>query len=128
MKIYTDKTNTIRNGLLILGIMLSLATMYYVYQHNLKPSYINKVKVKLYGTWTEVGASSYDTDVISFSDAGVMMNDRLIATSLSLDGKMLVFRTGAGEKVYRLSDTGDDLQLKRVARGRDIQVFIKKAS
>jgi len=118
----SDKTNTLRKGLLFLIVILSLVLMYYFYQQ----SALDRVKEKIYGEWIEVGAPPYDTERMVISERGVMIGSRHIATSFSFSGKKLVVRTGSGERVYILSGTHDNPQLKRVSRGRSIQIFAQK--
>ncbi|MGY2572345.1 DUF2850 domain-containing protein [Vibrio sp. C8] len=99
--------------------LLCGALIYFGYQAYTNPS-------QVYGSWIEINAPGYRTEVITLSDQGVFRNHRLISTSFEYDGKNIKIETGQGRSVYALAGTENSPQLKRIQPASPIQRFIKQ--
>ncbi|GMM87781.1 hypothetical protein MTsN2n6_07550 [Vibrio fortis] len=108
--------------LLLAGLIAAVFASYTAYQTHQK--FIDPSNV--YGTWIEVGAPPYDTDILSLSEQGVVMNHRLISTNFKFNGKTITINTGSGETVYAISGTFNSPQLKRLVPEIPTQQFVKE--
>ena len=114
--------NSLHYNFLLVGFMIALTAIYFANQaHQQSVS-----KSNVYGTWIEVAAPPYNTDTLTLSDNGVIMNHRLIATSFDFDGKIVTISTGSGTTVYTISGTYDSPRLKRLEPSVPSQQFIKE--
>ncbi|UPR36480.1 DUF2850 domain-containing protein [Vibrio cyclitrophicus] len=114
--------NSLLYGFLLAGFMIALTAGYFAYQahqQSVSPS-------NVHGTWIEIGAPPYKTDILTLSDNGVMMNHRFISTSFDFDGKVVTINTGSGPTVYTISGTYDSPRLKRLVPSIPSQQFIKE--
>ncbi|MEZ8720236.1 DUF2850 domain-containing protein [Vibrio pomeroyi] len=114
--------NSLLYGFLLAGFMIALTAGYFAYQahqQSVSPS-------NVHGTWIEIGAPPYKTDILTLSDNGVMMNHRFISTSFDFDGKVVTINTGSGPRVYTISGTYDSPRLKRLVPSTPSQQFIKE--
>ena len=114
--------NSLLYGFLLAGFMVALTAGYFAYQahqQSVSPS-------NVHGTWIEIGAPPYKTDILTLSDNGVMMNHRFISTSFDFDGKIVTINTGSGPTVYTISGTYDSPRLKRLVPSTPSQQFIKE--
>ncbi len=114
--------NSLLYGLLLVGFMITVTAGYFAYQAHQKSVSPSNV----HGTWIEIGAPPYNTDILTLSDKGVMMNHRLITTSFDFDGKIVTINTGSGPRVYTISGTYDSPRLKRLEPSTPAQQFIKE--
>ena len=65
--------NSLRYLFLLVAAIIALTAGYFAYQthqQSVSPS-------NVYGTWIEIGAPPYKTDILTLSDNGVMMNPSL---------------------------------------------------
>lgn len=114
--------NSLRYLFLLIAAIIALTAGYLAYQthqQSVSPS-------NVHGTWIEIGAPPYKTDILTLSDNGVMMNHRFISTSFDFDGKVVTINTGSGETVYTISGTYDSPRLKRLVPSVPSQQFIKE--
>ncbi|MBY7729188.1 DUF2850 domain-containing protein [Vibrio bathopelagicus] len=114
--------NSLRYLFLLVAAIIALTAGYLAYQthqQSVSPS-------NVHGTWIEIGAPPYKTDILTLSDNGVMMNHRFISTSFDFDGKVVTINTGSGETVYTISGTYDSPRLKRLVPSVPSQQFIKE--
>ncbi|WP_165313513.1 DUF2850 domain-containing protein [Vibrio ziniensis] len=104
-----------------LGIaaLLCGSMIYFGYQSYTNPS-------QVYGSWIEINAPGYRTEVLTLNDQGVFRNHRLISTSFEYDGKNIKIETGQGRSIYALAGTDKSPQLKRIQPSSPIQRFIKQ--
>lgn len=93
------------SSLSILGVAFAML-LYVSYQDYVNPKHV-------FGSWIEIGAPNYQTEVLRFNEQGVYRNDRLISTNFEFDGAAITIRTGNGIFVYELSGTFNSPQLKR---------------
>ncbi|WP_394143231.1 DUF2850 domain-containing protein [Vibrio atypicus] len=110
--------------LLFVAIFLSLAAgfsslLLFSYQDYVHPKHV-------YGTWVEVGAPPYSTELLTLNAQGVFRNHRLIATSFEFDGKKIFVTTGQGTTIYQIAGTFNSPQLRRLEPNSPIQRFIKE--
>lgn len=90
-------------------------------------SYRDYVSPKqVYGSWIEIGAPSYQTEVLTFNEHGVFRNDRMVSTDFDYDGKNIEVETGLGVTIYQVTGTQKSPQLKRIEPSIPIQRFIKE--
>ncbi len=87
-------------------------------------SYINPTQV--YGSWIELNAPSYDTEIITLNEKGVFRNHYLVSTNFKFNGKRIEIKTGKGRAIYELAGTEKSPQLKRVQPVSPMQRFIKQ--
>ncbi|ENM5762214.1 DUF2850 domain-containing protein [Vibrio mimicus] len=106
------------SSLSILAVAFAML-LYVSYQDYVNPKHV-------YGSWVEIGAPSYQTEVLRFNDQGVFRNERLISTTFEFDGAAITIRTGNGTFVYELSGTFNSPQLKRIQPNSPIQRFIRE--
>lgn len=99
--------------------LLCGALVFFGYQSYTSPE-------QVYGSWIEINAPGYRTEVLTLNDQGVFRNNRLISTSFQYDGKRIHIKTGKGSTVYALAGTQNSPQLKRIEPATPIQRFIKK--
>ena len=114
--------NSLRYLFLLVAAIIALTAGYFAYQthqQSVSPS-------NVHGTWIEIGAPPYKTDILTLSDNGVMMNHRFISTSFDFDGKVVTINTGSGATVYTISGTYDSPRLKRLVPSVPSQQFIKE--
>ncbi|MEZ9287947.1 DUF2850 domain-containing protein [Vibrio lentus] len=114
--------NSLHYLFLLVAAIIALTAGYFAYQthqQSVSPS-------NVYGTWIEIGAPPYKTDILTLSDNGVMMNHRFISTSFDFDGKVVTINTGSGSTVYTISGTYDSPRLKRLVPSVPSQQFIKE--
>ncbi|WKY59957.1 DUF2850 domain-containing protein [Vibrio sp. SNU_ST1] len=114
--------NSLLYAFLIAGFMIFLTVGYFgyqAYQKSVSPS-------NVHGTWIEIGAPPYKTDILTLSDDGVMMNYRFISTSFDFDGKDVTINTGSGPTIYTISGTYDSPRLKRLVPNTPSKQFIKE--
>ena len=114
--------NSLRYLFLLVAAIIALTAGYLAYQthqQSVSPS-------NVHGTWIEIGAPPYKTDILTLSDNGVMMNHRFISTSFDFDGKVVTINTGSGATVYTISGTYDSPRLKRLVPSVPSQQFIKE--
>lgn len=105
------------SSLVILGSIF--ATLLYVsYQDYVNPKHV-------FGTWIEIGAPSYQTEVLRFNEQGVFRNDRLISTQFKFDGVKITIDTGSGTFIYELTGNVNSPQLKRLVPVNPLQRFIR---
>ncbi|MDE1241149.1 DUF2850 domain-containing protein [Vibrio aestuarianus] len=95
------------------------ALLFFSYQDYTHPK-------KVYGSWIEIGAPSYSTEIMTFNEKGVFRNSRLISTNFNYDGKEIEIRTGDGITIYQQSGTINSPQLKRIEPSTPNQRFIKQ--
>jgi len=95
------------------------ALIYFGYQSYTNPS-------QVYGSWIEINAPEYQTDILTLNARGVFRNNRLISTSFNYDGKNIEIETGKGTTIYALAGTQNSPQLKQIQPGSPIQRFIKQ--
>ncbi|MGR5000409.1 DUF2850 domain-containing protein [Vibrio celticus] len=114
--------NSLLYGFLLAGFMVALTAGYFAYQAHQQSVSPNNV----YGTWIEIAAPPYNTDILTLSENGVMMNHRLITTSFDFNGKIVTINTGSGTTVYTISGTYDSPRLKRLEPSVPSQQFIKE--
>lgn len=101
-------------------VALASAMMVYLsYQQSVNPK-------QVFGTWVEIGAPSYQTEVLRFSEQGVHRNERLVSTNFTFNGTNITINTGNGTFVYQLTGTFNAPQLKRVEPSYPTQRFIRK--
>ncbi|MCL9780110.1 DUF2850 domain-containing protein [Vibrio sp. S4M6] len=101
-------------------LTVSFSTLVYVsYQDYVDPKHV-------YGDWIEIGAPSYDTDIITLNETGVYKNSRLVTTEFEFDGSEISIKTGGGETVYIIAGSFDSPQLKRVVPATPSKRLIKK--
>ncbi|WP_299691618.1 DUF2850 domain-containing protein [uncultured Vibrio sp.] len=122
----TNNRDLIANSMLyiffVAGFMIALTAGYFAYQahqQSVSPS-------NVYGTWIEIGAPPYQSDILTLSENGVMMNHRFISTSFDFDGKIVTINTGSGATVYTISGTYDSPRLKRLVPSSPSQQLIKE--
>lgn len=116
------KSSTIRTASVFIFVSLALlfgALLYCSYQDYVHPKHV-------YGTWIEVGAPPYQTEILTLNDHGVLRNDKLISTTFDFDGQRVTIHTGSGDSVYQMSGTFQSPQLKRLVPNSPTQRFIKK--
>ncbi|MGL4828338.1 MAG: DUF2850 domain-containing protein [Vibrio sp.] len=106
------------SSLTILGTAFTVL-LYLSYQ-----DYVNPKQV--FGAWVEIGAPSYQTEVLRFNEQGVFRNDRLISTNYEFNGVEITIRTGSGTFIYELSGTFNSPQLKRIQPSSPTQRFIRE--
>ncbi|NOH99860.1 DUF2850 domain-containing protein [Vibrio kanaloae] len=114
--------NLLLYGFLFAGFMIALSAGYFAYQthqQSVSPS-------NVYGTWIEIAAPPYNTDILTLSDKGVIMNHRLISTAFDFDGQIVTINTGSGKTVYTISGAYDSPRLKRLVPSTPSQQFIKE--
>lgn len=87
-------------------------------------SYTNPTQV--YGSWIEINAPNYHTEVLTLNEQGVFRNHRLVSTNFEYDGKSIEIETGNGRSVYMISGTEKSPQLKRIEPASPAQRFIKE--
>ncbi len=87
-------------------------------------SYTNPNQV--YGSWIEINAPDYHTEVLTLNEQGVFRNHRLVSTNFEYDGKKIKVETGDGLSVYMISGTEKSPQLKRIEPVSPAQRFIKE--
>lgn len=104
---------------LSIAALLCGALIYFGYQDYTNPS-------QVYGSWIEINAPEYRTEVLTLNDQGVFRNHRLISTSFEYDGKNIKIDTGQGRSIYALAGTNNSPQLKRIQPASPIQRFIKQ--
>ncbi|MCF7505989.1 MULTISPECIES: DUF2850 domain-containing protein [Vibrio] len=114
--------NSLLYSFLLAGFMIALTAGYFAYQAHQQSVSPNNV----HGTWIEIGAPPYKTDILTLSDNGVMMNHRFISTSFDFDGKVVTVNTGSGPTIYTISGTYDSPRLKRLFPSTPSQQFIKE--
>ncbi|WP_428774686.1 DUF2850 domain-containing protein [Vibrio sp.] len=95
------------------------ALLYFSYHDYVNPKHV-------YGNWVEIGAPTYNTEVITLDKSGVFRNSRMVATQFGFDGKMVTIETGQGKSVYKMAGTIDSPQLKRIEPYTPMQRFIKQ--
>ncbi len=95
------------------------ALIFYGYQSYTSPK-------QVYGSWIEINAPGYYTEVLTLNDQGVFRNNRLVSTNFDYDGKKILIKTGKGRAVYALAGTEQSPQLKRIEPASPVQRFIKK--
>ncbi|CAH0536303.1 DUF2850 domain-containing protein [Vibrio marisflavi] len=110
---------TVTYSVLIFAGMGFSALIYVSYQDYVDPKHV-------YGDWIEVGAPSYDTDVITLNRTGVFKNNRLITTQFKFNGKRVSIETGSGVTVYAVAGSYKSPQLKRISPETPSQRLIKK--
>ncbi|MEH0689013.1 DUF2850 domain-containing protein [Vibrio cholerae] len=104
----------------IIGLALGFSALLYVsYQDYVHPKHV-------YGRWIEIGAPTYNTEVLTLSSEGVFRNDRLVATDFEFDGKKVFVTTGGGKSIYQIAGTFSSPQLKRLEPNSPTQRFIKE--
>ncbi|EJK2991739.1 DUF2850 domain-containing protein [Vibrio cholerae] len=106
------------SSLSILGVAFAML-LYVSYQDYVNPKHV-------FGSWIEIGAPNYQTEVLRFNEQGVYRNDRLISTNFEFDGTAITIRTGSGIFVYELSGTFNSPQLKRTQPINPVQRFIRQ--
>lgn len=106
------------SSLSILGVAFAML-LYVSYQDYVNPKHV-------FGSWIEIGAPNYQTEVLRFNEQGVYRNDRLISTNFEFDGTAITIRTGNGTFVYELSGTFNSPQLKRTQPTNPVQRFIRQ--
>lgn len=79
-----------------------------------------------YGTWIEVGAPPYSTEILTLNKQGVFRNHRLISTNFEFDGERIFVKTGSGTTIYQIAGTFSSPQLRRIQPNTPAQRFIKK--
>ncbi len=95
------------------------ALIYFSYQSFTNPK-------QVYGSWIEINAPGYHTEVLTLNDQGVFRNNRLVSTNFKYDGRKILIKTGKGRSVYALAGTDKSPQLKRIEPASPVQRFIKK--
>ena len=101
-------------------LTVSFSTLiYFSYQDYVDPK-------QVYGDWIEIGAPSYDTDIITLNENGVYKNSRLVTTEFGFDGNEISIKTGGGETIYIVAGSFDSPQLKRVVPANPSKRLIKK--
>lgn len=95
------------------------ALLFFSYQEYTHPK-------QVYGSWIEIGAPSYSTEILTFNEKGVFRNNRLISTNFDYNGKQIEIRTGDGITIYQQSGTLNSPQLKRIEPSTPTQRFIKQ--
>jgi len=104
---------------LIIAALACGALIFFGYQSYTSPK-------QVYGSWIEINAPGYRTEVLTLNDQGVFRNHRLISTNFDYDGKNIEIKTGKGRYVYALAGTENSPQLKRTEPASPIQRFIKQ--
>lgn len=87
-------------------------------------SYIDPKKI--HGDWVEVGSPQYKTDIITFSEHGVSINQRIVSTRYEFDGINIRFSTGKGKFLYKKQIGSFPSKLKKVFPKNPTQHFIKR--
>lgn len=80
----------------------------------------------VHGSWIEIGAPSYQTEVLTFDERGVFRNNRLVSTNFDYNGKNIEVETGLGITIYQVTGTMKSPQLKRIEPSSPIQRFVKQ--
>ncbi|WP_167494633.1 MULTISPECIES: DUF2850 domain-containing protein [Vibrio] len=80
----------------------------------------------IHGDWIEVGSPQYKTDIITFSEYGVSINQRIVSTRYEFDGTNIRFSTGKGEFLYKKQIGSFPSKLKKVLPKNPTQHFIKR--
>ncbi len=81
---------------------------------------------RVHGEWIEIGAPSYSTDILVINAKGVYKNSRLITNQFKFDGSHVYIGTGAGNTVYKLTESFGLPQLHRTVPATPNKKFIKK--
>ena len=116
------KNSAFQMASLFIFIALALlfsTLLYYSYQDYVHPKHV-------YGTWIELGAPPYQTEILTLSEHGVLRNNKLIATQFEFNGKRVTIHTGNGNYVYKIAGTLQSPQLKRLEPSSTTQRFIKQ--
>lgn len=108
----------IGGGVSVLAIGFSIL-IYFSYMNYIDPKHV-------YGSWVEIGAPSYDTDILLLGESGVYRNSRLVTTEFDFNGKEITIKTGSGRSVYLLTGKRDSPQLKRIEPMIPSKRLIKK--
>lgn len=93
--------------------------IYFSYQDYVDPKHV-------YGSWIEIGAPPYKTEVLTLNEQGVFRNDRLVATQFEFDGEQILIKTGQGTAIYQIAGTFSSPQLRRIQPNSPTQRFIKQ--
>tara|TARA_Y100001960_G_C14775003_1_gene882613 strand:+ start:2711 stop:3124 length:414 start_codon:yes stop_codon:yes gene_type:complete len=93
--------------------------IYFSYNDYVHPKHV-------YGTWIEVGAPPYSTEILTLNEQGVFRNHRLVSTSFEFDGERIFVKTGSGTTIYQIAGTFNSPQLRRLQPNSPIQRFIKE--
>ncbi len=115
--------NSIFKSMFALGLGVTAlacgALIFFGYQSYTSPK-------QVYGSWIEINAPGYHTEILTLNDQGVFRNHRLVSTNFDYDGKKIEIQTGKGVSIYALAGTENSPQLKRIKPSSPAQRFIKK--
>lgn len=115
----TQAIKSITFVVLVIATVGFTTLIYYSYKDYVDPKHV-------YGDWIEIGAPTYDTDIITLNRTGVYKNNRLVTTNFEFNGKQISIKTGGGETIYAVAGSLKSPQLKRISPETPSQRLIKK--